>query len=61
LNGEIMQHVERGSLYLRFDKQSAYLGELKFSSTDSIHFRIQFKKHSQDEIVDICRRIGLLP
>ncbi|NWG11204.1 hypothetical protein HXY33_05595 [Candidatus Bathyarchaeota archaeon] len=61
LSSDIMQHVENGSLYLRFDKQSAYLGKLKFSSSDSLHFRIQFKKHSQDEILEICRKFGLLP
>ena len=61
LSREIMQHVEKGSLYLRFDKQSAHLSELKFSSADSIHFRIQFKKHSQEDILEICRKFGLLP
>lgn len=61
LGNEIMQHVEKGSLYLRFGKQLAYLNELKFSSVDPIHFRIQFKKHSQEEIIEICRKFGLLP
>jgi len=61
LNNEIMQHLDRGNLYIRLDKQSAYLNELKFSLADPIHFRIHFKKHSQEEIIDICRKFGLLP
>jgi RNA binding exosome subunit len=61
LNNEIMQHLDKGNLYIRLDKQSAYLNELKLSSTDPIHFRIHFKKHSQREIMDICRKSGLLP
>ena len=61
LNSEIKQHLDKGNLYVRFDKQSAYLNELKLSSTDSIHFRIHFKKHSQEEVTDICRKFGLLP
>jgi hypothetical protein len=58
---EVQQHVDKGNLYVRLDKQSAYLNELKLSSTDPIHLRIHFKKHSAEEVIDICRRSGLLP
>jgi RNA binding exosome subunit len=61
LADEIEQHLDKGNLYVRLDKQSAYLNELKLSSTDPIHLRIHFKKHSAAEIVDVCRRSGLLP
>jgi RNA binding exosome subunit len=61
LSNAIGQHVEKGNLYLRLDKQSAYLGELRLSQTDPIHFRIHFKKHRVEEVVDICRGFGLLP
>jgi len=61
LNSEIKQHLDRGNLYIRLDKQSAYLNEIKLCSTDPIHFRIHFQKHSQEEIIDICRKFGLLP
>ena len=60
LNREIIQHLDRGKLYIRFDKQSAYLNQLKLSQRDAIHFRIHFKKRSTEEIVDICRKFGLL-
>jgi hypothetical protein len=61
LANEVKQHLDKGNLYVRLDKQSAYLNELKLSSTDPIHLRIHFKKHSAEEIVNICRRSGLLP
>jgi len=61
LNNEIVQHLENGNLYIRLDKQSAYLKEFKVSQGDPIHFRIHFKKHSQEEVVEICRKFGLLP
>ena len=61
LSNEIDQHLESGNLYLRLDKQSAYLNELKLGTTDPIHLRIHFKKHRRDEVLEICRRFGLLP
>jgi len=61
LSSEIGQHVEKGNLYLRLDKQSAYLGELRLHQTDPIHLRIHFKKHSVEEVAGICRSFGLLP
>jgi RNA binding exosome subunit len=61
LNSEIRLHLEKQNLYLRFDKQSAYLGELKFSSNDPIHFKIHFKNKNNEEIMEICRETGLLP
>jgi RNA binding exosome subunit len=61
LNNEIKLHLEKRNLYLRFDKQSAYLGELKFSSNDPIRFKIHFKNKTREEIMEICRGTGLLP
>ncbi|MCW4043890.1 MAG: hypothetical protein NWE94_00030 [Candidatus Bathyarchaeota archaeon] len=61
LNSEMKLHVEKHNLYLRFDKQSAYMSELKFSSNDPIHFKIHFKNKKSEEIVALCREAGLLP
>jgi len=61
LNSEITQHLDKANLYIRLDKQSAYLNELKLSSGDPIHFRIHFKKHGQEEVIKICKKSGLLP
>lgn len=61
LNSEITQHLENGNLYIRLDKQSAYLGEFRLGSTDPIHLRMHFRKPSAEEVIDICRKFGLLP
>jgi RNA binding exosome subunit len=61
LNSEIAQHVESGNLFIRLDKQSAYLGEFRFGSSDPIHVRMHFRKPSTEEVIDICRKFGLLP
>jgi RNA binding exosome subunit len=54
-------HLEKGNLYLRFDKQQAFLGELRFSSNDPIHFKVHFRNKTTDEIIAICKEAGLLP
>ena len=61
LSDEIEKHLERGNLYLRLDKQSAFLNEMKLGSADSIHLQIHFKKHGADEVLAVCRESGLLP
>lgn len=61
LNSEIQQHLEKGNLYFRLDKQSAFLDKLKPDITDPIHFRVHFKKHKPEDVVSICREYGLLP
>ncbi|MGQ9530959.1 MAG: RNA-binding domain-containing protein [Candidatus Bathycorpusculaceae bacterium] len=61
LKNEIRQHLDRGNLYIRLDKQSAYLQQFKLGTTDPIHFRIHFQKHNPEEIIEICRKFGLLP
>ena len=54
-------HLEKGNLYLRFNKQSACQSEVRFSQNDPIHFKIHFKNKTSEEIVKICRNAGLLP
>lgn len=61
LDNEIKHHLDKGNLYIRLDKQSAYLNELKLCSSDPIHFRIRFKKSDPEEIVDACKKLGMLP
>jgi len=61
LNNEIKQRLNKGNLFIRLDKQSAYSNELKLRSDDPIHFRIHFRKSRLEEIMEICRKIGMLP
>jgi len=58
---EIELHVEKGNLYLRLDKQAALHGEFKLSAADPIRVRIRFKKNRLEDVVQICREIGMLP
>ncbi len=61
LENELPLHLEKGNLYLRFDKQQAFLGELRFSSNDPVHFKIHFRNKTAEEIIGICKEAGLLP
>lgn len=61
LREKMEQHVEKGSLYIRLDKQSAFLNKIRFGTTDPIHFRIHFKKSNFREIGEICRNFGIIP
>ena len=60
LTSEIGLHLENGNLFLRFDKQQAFLGELRFSLNDPIHFKVHFRNRTVEEIIEICRQAGLL-
>lgn len=61
LEVDIKLHLDKGNLYLRFDKQTAFLGTAKFSQNDPIHIKIHFKDKSADEIIMFSRQAGLLP
>ncbi len=61
LDHDLNLHLEKRNLYLRFDKQSAYTGTYKFAQNDPIHIKIHFKNKTFNEIVEICRKTGLLP
>jgi RNA-binding protein len=54
-------HLERCNLYLRFDKQSAFLGQLKFTQNDPIHVKIHFKNKSSEQIAELCKSSRILP
>jgi len=58
---EISLHVEKGSLYLRLDKQAALSGEIKPCTRDPIRVRIRFRKGGIEEILKVCREFGMLP
>ncbi len=61
LNQDINLHLEKGNLYLRFDKQAAFLGAVKFTQNDPIHVKIHFKDKTSQEIVELAKQSGLLP
>jgi RNA-binding protein len=61
LSRDIKLHMEKGNLYLRFDKQSAFLGAPKFTQNDPIHLKIHFKNKTPREIEEFSKQSGLLP
>ena len=58
---EVELHVERGNLFLRFDKQAAFQGLFKLGVSDPIRVRLRFKQNKLEDIVHVCKEIGLLP
>ena len=61
LSRDLTRHLERGNLYIRFDKQAAFKGSLRLCREDPIHMRIRFRRSKIDDIINACRKIGLLP
>lgn len=58
-----MRLDDSGILYLRFDKQEAFLGRLKLSeSEDVIRVRIRFSAYpiSKELIEKVCLDLGLM-
>lgn len=57
---EIGLHMEKGSLYVRLDKQAALEGEFKLCSADPVRMRIRFREKKLENIIKTCRELGLL-
>ena len=57
---DMKQHIKKHNLYLRFDKQSAFLGAIKLAKDDPIHFKIHFKNKSPEQIMELCGQAGLM-
>jgi RNA binding exosome subunit len=60
LNRTINRCVEKGSLYIRLDKQAALKGKIKFTTSDPIRIRIRFRKNKTEDVIQICREIGII-
>jgi len=51
---------EKGSLFLRLDKQAAMQGKIKLVNSDPIRIRIRFRKSKLDDVIQVCKEIGML-
>ena len=60
LDREIRRCVEKGNLYIRLDKQAAFQGKIKLVTSDPIRIRIRFRKSKIEDIIEVCREIGML-
>ena len=56
----IKNHLDKKNLYLRFDKQLAFVSILKFSTNDPIHLKIHFETRTTREIIDLVKELGLI-
>lgn len=61
LDRSLNLHLEKTNLYLRFDKQSALQGVVKFSQVDPIRLRIHFRNQTPQQIAEFLQQKGFLP
>jgi RNA binding exosome subunit len=57
LGSRLGEFSEKGSLYIRLDKQAAFMGKFKLAQVDPIRIHVRFKKKDVEEI---CRELGLI-
>ncbi|MCL2134373.1 MAG: hypothetical protein FWH37_02300 [Candidatus Bathyarchaeota archaeon] len=60
LNSNINLRLEKTNLYLRFDKQAASLGKIKFVQDDPIHFKLHFKNKTCQEILEVLKNFEVI-
>lgn len=64
LSANLKDHVdESGFLYLRFDKQSAFLGKLRLGREDPIRIQLKFNLKGKGirDIEEACKTLNLIP
>lgn len=52
--------IEKGSLYIRLDKQAAFKGKTKLVTSDPIRIRIRFSKSKIEDVIAVCKEIGMI-
>jgi RNA binding exosome subunit len=60
LSRQTERYIGEGSLYLRLDKQAAIQGKIRLVTSDPIRIRVRFRKSKIEDIIKICREIGVL-
>lgn len=61
LLNEVEKHVEKGNFFVRLDKQAAFQGALRLAVVDPIRVRLRLRKNRFEDVVEVCREIGMLP
>ena len=52
--------LEKGSFYIRLDKQAAFQNKIKLVTSDPIRIRIRFRKTKAEDVAQVCRELGML-
>ena len=52
--------IEKGSLYIRLDKQAAFKGKTRLVTSDPIRIRIRFRKSKTEDVIAVCKEIGMI-
>ena len=60
LERTIHRCVEKGSLYIRLDKQAAFRRKTKLVTSDPIRIRIRFRKSKTEDVIAVCKEIGMI-
>jgi len=60
LGRELHRCFDKGSLYIRLDKQAALQGKIKLATSNPIRIRIRFRKSKLEYVTEICREIGMI-
>ena len=63
LFSEIKRHTDdKGTLYLRLDKQEAFFGKMKFGKSDPIRIKIKLRQSRKrlEETVNVYHSLNLL-
>jgi RNA binding exosome subunit len=60
LRSRISEYTEKGSLFIRLDKQAAFQREFRLEQVDPIRIHLRFKKEKTEDITEICRALGII-
>jgi RNA binding exosome subunit len=60
LRSRIGEYTEKGSLFIRLDKQAAFQREFRLEQVDPIRIHLRFKKEKTEDITEICRALGII-
>ena len=55
----LRRRLSKGALYIRLDKQRAFLGQLRLCTSDPIRLKVRFSSSRLGDVEEACRGAGL--